>query len=79
MKIEIFESCCSCGGSLADLVQRAAGETGVSPEIVKGDAMAAVKRGILRTPALVVDEKVVCAGRQPKYDEILAWLGGKQQ
>ena len=28
---------------------------------------------VLFTPALVVNEKVVCAGRVPKRDEIVGW------
>ena len=28
---------------------------------------------VLFTPALVVNEKVVCAGRVPKRDEVIAW------
>jgi len=38
---------------------------------------------ILFTPALVVNEQVVCAGRVPKKEEILAWyhaaLNGSHQ
>lgn len=29
---------------------------------------------ILLTPALVINEKVVCAGRVPKKEEVIAWL-----
>jgi len=28
---------------------------------------------VLFTPALVINDKVICAGRVPKKDEILAW------
>ena len=28
---------------------------------------------VLFTPALVINEKVVCAGRVPKRDEVIAW------
>lgn len=28
---------------------------------------------VLFTPALVINEKVVCAGRVPKKEEIIAW------
>ncbi len=38
---------------------------------------------VLFTPALVVNEKVVCAGRVPKKEEVMAWyraaLNGTRQ
>lgn len=77
MKVEVFESCCcSKGGGLYESVlQAAGGNAGI--EIVKfTDAMDAVKRGLMRTPAIVIDGRAVCAGRTPKSEEIVAWLAG---
>lgn len=37
------------------------------------DILAIEQYPVLLTPALVVNEKVVCAGRLPKREEILAW------
>jgi len=33
-----------------------------------------MKYSVMFTPALVVNEKVVCAGRIPTVDEIMGWL-----
>jgi protein-disulfide isomerase len=33
-----------------------------------------MKYSVMFTPALVVNEKVVCAGRIPTVDEIVGWL-----
>lgn len=75
MKIEVFESCCCKSSNVFDLVERAVNESGVNAEVTKiSDAMEAVKRGLMRTPALVIDGKVLCAGRAPKYDEVVDWL-----
>ncbi len=38
------------------------------------DVLAIQRYPVLFTPALVVNEKVVCAGRVPKKEEVLAWL-----
>ncbi len=37
------------------------------------DILEIEKYPVLFTPALVINDKVVCSGRVPKKDEILAW------
>ncbi|MDT8898072.1 MAG: thioredoxin family protein [Thermanaerothrix sp.] len=37
------------------------------------DILAIEQYPVLFTPALVINDKVVCAGRVPKREEILAW------
>jgi small redox-active disulfide protein 2 len=37
------------------------------------------KWNILSTPGLVINEKVVCAGRIPEVDEITVWLAAEQE
>ncbi|MCK9282414.1 MAG: thioredoxin family protein [Melioribacteraceae bacterium] len=38
------------------------------------DISAIVSYGVMTTPALVINEKVVSAGSLPKEDQILTWL-----
>ena len=77
MKIEVFESSCCKSSNVYDLVERAVNESGVNAEVTKSsDTMEAIKRGIMRTPALVIDGKVLCAGRAPRYEEVAGWLSG---
>jgi len=79
MKIEVFESSCCKPSNVYGLVERAISENGVNAEVTKAsDAMEAIKRGIMRTPALVIDGQVVCAGHVPEYEKVVGWiLGGK--
>jgi small redox-active disulfide protein 2 len=79
MKVEVFGSgCCNCT-NLYDLVQQAAAQTGQEVELVKvTDMMEIAKKGIMRTPALAIDGKIVSAGRVPKLEEIAGWLAGNK-
>ncbi|MBP2627585.1 MAG: Thioredoxin [Firmicutes bacterium] len=77
MKIEVFESSCCKASNVYGLVERAMNESGVNAEVTKEtDMVEAIKRGIMRTPALIIDGKVVCAGRVPEYEEVAKWLLG---
>lgn len=81
MKIEVFESGCCKASNVYGLVEQAVKESAVHAELTKvSDMVEALKCGIMRTPALVIDDKIVCAGRIPEYEEVVNWIsGGKKQ
>ena len=77
MKIEVFEASCCKPTNVYGLVEQAMRENGVNAEVTKeSDMMEAIKRGIMRTPAIIIDGKVVCTGRVPEYEEVVGWLAG---
>ncbi|MBN1284624.1 MAG: thioredoxin family protein [Anaerolineae bacterium] len=43
-------------------------------KLVKVTDPVEISRYIMRTPGLVIDEKVVCEGRIPKPEDIMTWL-----
>lgn len=62
--------CCNCV-KLYENTQDAVKDLGIEANIEKVEDMAKIMEyGVMRTPALVVDEKVVVQGRIPKKDEI---------
>ena len=51
-----------------------AAQPGIAYEMVKvTDYMDIVSYGVMSTPALVINEKVVSAGRIPKAEQIVQW------
>ncbi len=75
MKLEILGTGCPKCKKLTELAQETATELGLSFEIVKvvqiNDIM---NYGVMITPALAIDGKVVVAGRIPSKEEIKKWL-----
>lgn len=71
MNIKILGmGCCNCV-KLYENAQEAVKELGIDANIEKIENMAKIMRyGVMRTPALVINEKVVVQGRIPKKDEI---------
>lgn len=66
--------CPKCTKTL-QIVKEAVAESNVSAEVTKvSDFQEIVKYGIFSTPAIVIDNEVMVAGRVPKKNEVLEWL-----
>ena len=71
MKIKVLGmGCCNCV-KLYQNTQEAVKELVIDATIEKIEDMSKIMEyGVMRTPALVINEKVVAQGRIPKKDEI---------
>lgn len=75
MKIEILGMGCPKCKKLTGLVTETVKELGVSAEIVKVDQIGDIMNyGVMITPALAINGKVVVAGRMPSKEEIKKWI-----
>jgi small redox-active disulfide protein 2 len=75
MKIEILGMGCPKCKKLYEAVQSAAKELNVQPEIDKiEDIQKIVERGVMTTPAILIDGEIKAAGRIPAPDEIKKWI-----
>jgi len=76
MDIKILGTGCPKCKSLEKMTREVVEENGVDATIGKvEDIMEIIKYGIMTTPALVVDGKVVIKGRVPSAQEIKTALG----
>jgi small redox-active disulfide protein 2 len=75
MRIEVLGTGCpKCKATVAN-AQRAVAELGIQAEVVKiEELMEIASRGVMMTPALVVDGEVKVVGKIPTVDEIKKWL-----
>jgi small redox-active disulfide protein 2 len=78
MKIEVLGTGCPKCQSTEQTVRKAVAELGVQAEIVKvTDINAIIERGVMWTPALVIDGKVVVQGKIPTLDQVKALVRGE--
>ena len=71
MKIEILGSGCTKCKATEEVVKKAVEELGIQAEVVKiDDLQDIIDRGVMMTPAVVVDGIVKIVGRKPSVDEI---------
>ena len=75
MKIKILGSGCSNCKKLDKLVHIALIDMNINADIEKvEDYSEMVKYGILSTPALVINEKIVISGKVPSVGEIVEFI-----
>ena len=73
--IKVLGSGCKNCVNTAALIERKAAELGVDVEIVKVEDMGDIMGyGVMSTPGVVIDEKVVHAGGMPSMDQVTGWL-----
>ena len=75
MKIEVLGAGCAKCKTLYEAVQAAVKEKGVAAEIVKvEDIPSIMKYGVMSTPALVIDGRVMFSGKTASVGEIAGML-----
>ena len=73
--VKVLGSGCAKCHTTVELVKQAAADAGVAIELEKVEDMAAiVGYGVMSTPAVVVDGKVMHAGGVPDKAKIAGWL-----
>ncbi|HEY9115243.1 MAG TPA: thioredoxin family protein [Bacteroidales bacterium] len=75
MEIKILGTGCPKCKSLEKLTQEAVSELGIDASVIKEeDIMKIMGYGIMSTPGLVIDGKVVLSGRLPSSSELKSIL-----
>lgn len=71
MEIKVLGSGCTKCKTLEKLTREAVAETGITAEIEKvEDILKIMAFGVMSTPALVINQKVVLSGRIPSATEL---------
>ncbi|MGE5348825.1 MAG: thioredoxin family protein [Actinomycetota bacterium] len=72
MEIKILGPGCPKCKTLEKLTREVVEKSGIDASVTKVDDIVAIMNyGVMTTPALVIDEKVVVKGRVPSAEEIL--------
>ena len=80
MMIEVLGTGCAKCNRLEAVAKAAADKLGVPYEITHvRDINAIVQRGVMATPALAIDGRIVVSGRLPSEAELTSWLATRSE
>jgi small redox-active disulfide protein 2 len=75
ISVKVLGSGCARCTTVAEITHKAIGSLGADANIEKVTDFAEMRKyNILATPGLVINEKLVCAGRVPTSAEVTKWL-----
>jgi len=75
MKIEILGTGCPKCEAVAKNVEQAVAALDIQAEVIKvTDITEIAARGVMLTPALVIDGEIKAVGKVPTVEEIKGWL-----
>jgi small redox-active disulfide protein 2 len=75
MKIEVLGPGCPKCNSTMENVKKALAELGKTAEVVKvTDINAMIERGVMSTPSLIIDGKLMVQGKIPNVEQIKDWI-----
>ena len=70
MKIQIIGDCCSACHHTHEVIEKAAAEIGGDIEIEHvNDIVKVLQLGVLQTPAIIINDKVVSSGKHYSVEE----------
>lgn len=75
--VKVLGSGCRKCEKTADIIQEVARAQDISVELEKvSDPQVIMRYGVMRTPAVVVDEQLVHSGSVPRPQDVEQWLTG---
>jgi small redox-active disulfide protein 2 len=78
MQIKVFGPGCPRCKKTEENAVEALKELNLEAELVKvSDLQEIMSHGIMMTPGLAIDEKVMCTGKIPSVEEIKKWISEK--
>ena len=77
MKIQVLGTGCTKCHQTEQIVREALAQSGICADVEKvTDAMEIVKMGVMSTPAVVIDGRLVSSGRVPTVQQVEDWVSG---
>lgn len=73
--IKVLGSGCTKCRKTAELIEKLSSELGIEVTVLKEtDVQVIMEYGVMRTPAVVVDELLVHSGSIPSQSDVTSWL-----